>query len=68
MTPRQMYDKALQHENRYLLPMRYGRDPEKDALYATADWLVNNGYARFISAMSDFAPGIQLTGKPYDLQ
>ena len=64
MTPSQMHAEAEKHNGRYLL-MRRGRegaDPEKDALYGAAQWLVDNGYARWLR--SNFAPGIELTMKP----
>lgn len=66
LTPSQMYREAQKHGDRYLLMKRFRRgDLQKDALYETAGWLVDNGYARWIDSGSTFAPGIRLTGKPF---
>lgn len=57
---------AKRHEDRYLLPRRYrmsNPNAEVDALYDAAQWLVNNGYARWVSASSSLHPGIILTGR-----
>ncbi len=65
MTPSQMHQKATEHNGRYLLMRRFRKgDSEKDALYDAAQWLVDHGYARWIN--SNFAPGIELTGKPME--
>lgn len=58
-----MYGEALLHDGRYLLMRRYKKgNPELDAKYDAAEWLVGNGYAEWLR--SDMAPGIRLTGKP----
>ncbi len=67
MTPSQMYAEAERHERRYLLMRRYRKgDPAKDALYDTAQWLVDQGYAHWLGSFNTFAPGIELTNKPYN--
>lgn len=55
---RGMWLKAQQHNGRYLLPQR-----PPAALMKAAQWLIYNGFARWIT--SSFAPGIELTGKPW---
>lgn len=60
-----MWLKAAQHGNRFLLPRRLKEgDPEKDALYDAAGWLVMEGYARWIDSSSSMAPGIYLITRP----
>ena len=67
MTPKQMYAEAEKNDRRYLLMRRYHKgDPEKNALYDAAEWLVDHGYARWIRG--NFAPGIELTTKPSQLE
>ncbi|ARP98250.1 hypothetical protein [Pseudorhodoplanes sinuspersici] len=53
--------KATQHGNRYLLPQRFtkGNDPEKDRLYDACGYLVMEGEARWLQ--NPMAPGIELT-------
>lgn len=63
---KKMWDAAREHDGRYLLPRRYTmNDPEKNVAYKTADWLVSMRYARWIPWGSSFAPGIELTGRPW---
>lgn len=54
--------KAKQHGNRYLLPMRFrkGADPEKDRLYDACGYLVMEREARWLQG--SMAPGIELIG------
>jgi hypothetical protein len=64
---RVMYDAAMAHNGRYLLLRRYNNaDAEKNALYETATWLVDEGYARWISAASSMGPGIELVDHFWD--
>jgi hypothetical protein len=49
---------------RYLLMRRPPRGPDPE-LYRAARWLVDQGYARWLDWSSNFAPGIELTGKPW---
>jgi hypothetical protein len=56
-----MYEIAQEHGDRFLLP----RFNTGTGQYETAQWLVNNGYARWIDGGSSFSPGIELTGKPW---
>ena len=46
---------------RYLLPRRFneGDEPEKDALYDAAEWLVSEGHAKWLPSNSTYAPGIE---------
>jgi hypothetical protein len=59
-----MYGEAERHDGRYLLMRRIKGvgSPELNAKYDAAEWLVGNGYARWLTG--DMAPGISLTGKP----
>ena len=65
---REIYETALTHDDRYLLMRRHGRresnpPSELDLKYEACDKLVFAGVARWIR--SGFAPGIELTGKPF---
>ncbi len=66
-SPKAMWDIAREHGDRYLLPRRFkaGIDPDRDRLYEHADWLVDHRYARRLRGDSNFAPGIELTGRPW---
>lgn len=60
---RGMWLSAKAHGNRFLL-RQYHHYP-RPVLYDTAQWLVDNGYAQWLSYASTFYPGITLTGKPW---
>lgn len=51
---------AREHGDRFLLRRYY-----RPTIYKIAEWLVENGYARWIPYSSNFAPGIELTSKPW---
>jgi hypothetical protein len=61
---RGMWLRAREHGDRYLLPRVHG-SYQRPLIYQAADWLVWNGYAKWIPSWSTFAPGIELTGKPW---
>lgn len=58
-----MWGEASRSNGRYLLMRRYKKgNAELDAKYDAAEWLVGNGYARWLTGQ--MAPGIELTDKP----
>lgn len=62
---RVMYSEAQKHGDRFLLPRHFHRHRELEKPeWKAAEWLVNHGFARWISVGSTFYPGIELTGKP----
>lgn len=60
---RGMWLKAKDYEDRYLLPHRHHRRGNEQ--WRAAEWLVENGYARWLPLYSCYAPGIELTTKPW---
>lgn len=70
MSEKEIFREAEAHDGKYLLPRRFGRPSippdDRDLLYEACDRLVASGHASRIPSWSNMAPGIFLTGKPFD--
>ena len=62
---KEIYDLAVEHSGRYLLPRRYSKgNREVDELYDACEALIDSGHAKWLPSYASSAPGIVLTGKP----
>jgi hypothetical protein len=64
-TPAQVYAVAEAHDGRYLLRGRFHNSDDAIAQRAACEALVESGHARWLAG--NMAPGIRLTGKPFDV-